>query len=110
MSELSLTAVAEELARKAAESSSGRAAQTVHGGSASRLRQTVLALAAGQELAEHDNPGEATLQVLRGHVRLAGGGAAVEGRAGDLLVVPPERHGVAALEDSVVLLTAVPRG
>jgi quercetin dioxygenase-like cupin family protein len=31
------------------------------------LRQTVIALAAGQTLDEHENPGEATLHVLHGH-------------------------------------------
>jgi quercetin dioxygenase-like cupin family protein len=30
-----------------------------------------------------------------------------EGRVGDLLVVPRERHGLHALEDSVILLTVL---
>ena len=37
------------------------------------LRQTVLALTAGSSLDEHENPGEATVQVLRGRVRLTAG-------------------------------------
>jgi quercetin dioxygenase-like cupin family protein len=40
------------------------------GGATAPLRQTVLALAAGVRLAEHEALGAATLQVLRGRVRL----------------------------------------
>ena len=60
----SLDALARELLAAATASSSGRAARTVHGGHEHVLRQTVIALAAGQTLAEHDNPGEATVHVL----------------------------------------------
>ena len=109
MKTLSLTATAREQSREAAGQSSGRAARTVYGGEETRLRQTVIALAAGQELAEHDNPGEATVHVLSGRVRLDGATASWEGRTGDLIVVPQEKHRLAALEDSAVLLTAVDR-
>lgn len=110
MNKLSLIATAREQSRKAAVQSSGRAARTVYGGHESRLRQTVIALAAGQELAEHDNPGEATVHVLSGRVRMDGASTSWEGRSGDLLIVPQEKHSLAALEDSAVLLTAVNRG
>jgi quercetin dioxygenase-like cupin family protein len=59
-------------------------------------------------LAEHDNPGEATLYVLSGRVVLEGGGSSWDAMAGDLLVVPDARHTVTAHEDSALLLTAVP--
>lgn len=84
-------------------SAPGRAAVTVFAGQ--RLRQTLLTLVAGRELAEHDSPGEATLQVLHGRVRLATADDAQDGSAGDLLVIPPARHRLEALEDSAVLLT-----
>jgi len=42
-------------------------------------------------------------------VRLVAGPDSWEGRTGDLIEVPPTRHELLALEDSVVLLTAVPR-
>ena len=42
-------------------------------------------------LAEHENPGEATLVVLGGRVRLVGPTGAWEGRQGDLLVIPQAR-------------------
>ena len=100
-----LTALAAELVGAAAIASSGRAAATVHGGHEATLRQTVIALRAGAELHEHENPGEATLQVLTGRVRLTAAGGAVEGSAGTLLVVPGVRHGLIALTDAAVLLT-----
>jgi quercetin dioxygenase-like cupin family protein len=77
----------------------------VFGGHEHALRQTVIALTAGSALDEHENPGEATLQVLRGRVRLTAGQVDWEGRTGDLLVIPDARHALQAIEDSAVLLT-----
>jgi quercetin dioxygenase-like cupin family protein len=110
MDKLSLTATAREQIRKAVAASSGRAAHTVYGGHDRSLRQTVLALSAGATLAEHENPGEATVHVLAGRVRMDGSGTSWEGSPGDLLVVPQERHSLSALEDSSVLLTVVKHG
>jgi quercetin dioxygenase-like cupin family protein len=104
MEKFSLTAVAREQLRTAQQASSGRSAETVYGGHEHVLRQTVIALLAGERLDEHENPGEATIHVLIGRVRLEGS-AAWEGSAGDLLIVPEERHALAAIEDSVILLT-----
>jgi quercetin dioxygenase-like cupin family protein len=105
MEKFSLEAIAREQAKRAAAASSGRSAETVYGGHEHALRQTVLALTAGSSLDEHESPGEATVQVLRGRVRLTAGQVAWEGRAGDLLVVPEVRHALQAVEDSAVLLT-----
>jgi quercetin dioxygenase-like cupin family protein len=105
MRKFSLDAQARELAQRAAGASNGRTAQTVYGGHEQVLRQTLIALRAGAALADHENPGEATLFVLNGRVRLTAGPDAWEGRTGDLLVVPHERHRVEALEDAVVLLS-----
>ncbi|MGH3188866.1 MAG: cupin domain-containing protein [Streptosporangiaceae bacterium] len=105
MEKFSLDAIAREQARRAAANSSGRSAQTVYGGHEHALRQTVVALTAGSSLDEHENPGEATIQVLRGRVRLTAGEVAWEGRYGDLLVVPDARHALEAVEDSAILLT-----
>ena len=106
----SLDALAHELLAAAGASSSGRAARTVHGGHERVLRQTVIALAAGQALAEHENPGEATVHVLHGRVRLASGTDSWEGRRGDLLIVPRAPHSLEAAEDSAVLLTVAKTG
>jgi quercetin dioxygenase-like cupin family protein len=65
----------------------------------------VIALNAGVELSEHENPGEATVMVLSGRVELRSQAAIWEGRTGDLLAVPDDRHGLLALEDATVLLT-----
>jgi quercetin dioxygenase-like cupin family protein len=105
MEKFSLDAIAREQARRAATAPAGRSAETVYGGHEHTLRQTVLAMTAGTSLAEHENPGEATVQVLRGRIRLTTGEAAWEGRSGDLLVVPGTRHSVHAIEDSAILLT-----
>lgn len=101
----SLTTLAEEQLAAARTAQHGRSARTVHGGPDHRLRQTVMALVAGHSLAEHDSPGEATLQVLRGQVRLTSQDQSWTGAAGDLLVIPDARHSLHADEDSVVLLT-----
>ena len=79
----------------------------MHGGHDHALRQTLIALTAGSELAEHRSPGEATLQVLHGRVRLTTATDSREAVAGDHLVIPAERHGLTAVDDSAVLLTVV---
>ncbi|MGY1708437.1 cupin domain-containing protein [Geodermatophilus sp. SYSU D00758] len=68
-----------------------------------------MALAEGRSLAEHENPGEATVLVLSGRVRLVAGDVSREGRQGDLLVVPPARHSLEALTRATVLLTVATR-
>jgi quercetin dioxygenase-like cupin family protein len=105
MQKLSLDARVREHLERAAASSTGRSAETVYGGHEHTLRQTLIALRAGTTLAEHENPGEATVLVLRGRVRLHSGDEAWEGMAGDLLLVPPARHSLQALEDTAALLT-----
>jgi quercetin dioxygenase-like cupin family protein len=106
----SLDALAREQLEAAAATSSGRAARTVYGGHEHVLRQTVIALVAGHSLAEHRSPGEATVHVLRGRVRLLAGADAWEGSRGDLLTVPAGPHSLEAVEDSAVLLTVAARG
>jgi quercetin dioxygenase-like cupin family protein len=107
MDSISLTSLATQQLTEARQAHSGRASHTIHGGHASELRQTVVALASGHELAEHDSPGEATLQVLQGHVRLTAGDGAWEGTTGDYVTIPSRRHSLRSLEDSVVMLTVV---
>ncbi len=103
-----LSRLGDELLDQARGAHSGRAAHTLHGGREHALRQTLIALAAGHDLAEHDSPGEATLQVVSGRIDFhTADGATWEGAAGDLLTIPLQRHSVAALADSVLLLTAV---
>lgn len=104
MEKFSLEALGRDHLQRAT-AGNGRSSHTVYGGHEHVLRQTLLALTTGTALAEHENPGEATVLVLRGRVRLTAGETSWEGRSGDLLVVPPARHGLEALEDSVIVLT-----
>jgi quercetin dioxygenase-like cupin family protein len=105
MRKLSLDALAREHLERARQSSAGRSSETVFGGHEHTLRQTLMALTAGTTLKEHENPGEATVHVLAGRVRLGAGADTWEGRRGDLLLIPPMRHHLHAIEDAVVLLT-----
>jgi quercetin dioxygenase-like cupin family protein len=109
MEKLSLMALADGLLSQALSASSRRDVCTVDGGHPRLLHQTVIALARGQRLDEHDNPGEATVQVLRGRVRVTAGDDTTDGSPGQLLIVPGIRHSMTALEDAVVLLTVAKR-
>lgn len=109
MANESLIELQEQHLRRAREASSGRSAHTLYGGHEHTLRQTLIALTAGSVLSEHENPGEATLQVLAGQVTLVAGDERSDGAAGDLLVVPDARHSLEADEDAVVLLTVAKR-
>ena len=105
----SLTALAREHLDLARDASSGRSATTVHGGRERALRQTVMALRSGEHLHEHEHPGEVTVQVLLGHVRLVAGPDSWEALPGDLLTMPDRRHRVEALQDSAFLFTTALR-
>ncbi|MGO1516483.1 MAG: LuxR family transcriptional regulator [Arthrobacter sp.] len=105
MKKFSLTALGRRHLETASCAGSGRSASTVYGGHEHVLRQTVIALKAGQELNEHVNPGEATVLVMSGKVSLSSRGESWEGSAVDLLVVPQGFYAVEALEDSVLVLT-----
>jgi quercetin dioxygenase-like cupin family protein len=101
----SINALAEEHLVTASTAESGRSSVTVYGRPGARLRQTVVALAAGQVMGEHKSPVDASVHCLRGRVLLRAGESQTELGPGDLVAVPPQRHDVEALEPSVLLLT-----
>jgi len=110
MKKFSLTAIARAELREASTSSNGRAARTVFGGHEHTLRQTVIALAAGTELQEHENPGEATVLVMGGRIRISSNNEQWEGRDQDLLILPEGKTQITALEDSSILLSVAKLG
>jgi quercetin dioxygenase-like cupin family protein len=105
MDTYSLSRVTAEQIELARSATNGRAATTLHGGRGATLRQTVLALTARHGLADHKAPGEATLQVHLGRVRLIAAEESFEAGVGEYLVIPARSHSLEAIEDSVVLLT-----
>ncbi|WP_313675464.1 cupin domain-containing protein [Mycolicibacterium sp.] len=107
MDGISLTRLAEEQLNVARSARAGRAAITVHGGSDHMLKQTLMALTGGTEMGEHNSPGQSTLQVLQGQVKVTAGADSWTGGPGDLLVLPSERHNLHADSDAVVLLTVL---
>src|SRR5699024_670341 len=92
-----------ELLGKARGARSGRAARGVFNGT--YLRQVLLTLTEGSELADHDSPPAASLQVIEGRVRLATATESWELSTRDLIAGPPERNSVAALSDAAFMLT-----
>lgn len=105
MQKISLAALARQQLDRAATAGGRHTAATVYGGHEKVLRQTVIGLRQGAHLTEHENPGEATIHVLQGRVRMIAGEQSWEARTADLLIVPDARHSLEALQDSVVLLT-----
>ena len=99
-----LTAAMTKAIDIAREAPNGRHAELlIHGGP---LRQTVLALTKGTELPEHNSPPAASIQVIRGSLRVTGEEPAVI-EAGHIEALTHFRHAVEALEDTVFLLTTV---
>lgn len=99
LSETITLAIAE--ARKAPN---GRHAEIlIHDGP---LRQTVIALRQGVSLGEHNSPPAASIQMIRGKVRITGEDPVVI-ETGHVEALTHHRHGVEALDDSVFLLTTV---
>ena len=97
-------AAATKALEEATASEKGRSAELlVHDGP---LRQTILALRAGEVLAEHNSPPAASMYVLHGLVRVTGQDQS-EIVAGEIVALTHVRHGVEAVEDSVFLLTTV---
>jgi len=102
-----LRAIADEQLAKARQAPRGRSAVLVlHDGA---MRQTMMALRAGSELAEHNAPLAASIQVFDGTITVTAS-TDVTITAGELAAIPQERHGVTAVEDAVFLLTTVTEG
>lgn len=101
---VALTDVMTKAIDLAREAPNGRHAELlIHDGP---LRQTVIALTEGAQLAEHNSPPAASIQVIRGSLKVTGQDPVVlEG--GHIEALTHFRHAVEALEDTVFLLTTV---
>ena len=110
METVALGMLGERLLAEARSASSGRCAVTIHGGHVHSLRQTLIGVAAGHTLDEHENTGEVTRQLIRGRARVVAVSEAADLGAGDYVVIPLEWDSFEALEDTVVLLTAAVQG
>lgn len=110
MEPITLPELSAELLEKAKASSSGRAAQTLHGGRERTLRQTLIALRADHSLPEHPSPGQATLQLVVGRAVFRTATDRAELQTGTWIEIPDEVHAVDAVEDTVLLLTTVVGG
>jgi quercetin dioxygenase-like cupin family protein len=108
MTTVNLDDLGEELLRTAAGGPAGRAARRLEQAGEGGFSQSLLALLGGQGLGEHESPASASLQVLRGRIRFRAAGDETVLRAGDHLALPPLRHAVDAIDDTVLLLTVAP--
>ena len=104
-----LGGAADDLLTQAREMSSGRAARTLTPGAGAVLKQTLLAIASGRRLDEHQANGPATLQVLQGAVTVRSGDTTLEVPQGHWAAIPDAPHDLVADADAVLLLTiAIP--
>ena len=104
---VALPQLAAELIADLPHHAGGRAARTILTGPT--MRAVILAIGAGNELAEHEAPGAATLYCIAGDVTVRTHTEEWRVRSGEHLPVPGERHAVVAHADSAVLLTVALR-
>jgi quercetin dioxygenase-like cupin family protein len=102
---LDLTALGREHLDAARQASNGRSSTKLLGDHTATLRSNLIALTAGTSLQDHESPGEATLTVREGTITFHAGEEQVTLPAGSMLIIPPERHGLTALTDAVLVLT-----
>ena len=105
MEPIDLNALAAEHLAAAKASSNGRSSTKIVGDHTALLRMNLIALAEGATLQDHESPGEATLTVIEGSIEFHAASESVTLSVGQMLVVPPLRHGLSALTDAVVVLT-----
>jgi quercetin dioxygenase-like cupin family protein len=101
---IDLNALAVEHLAAAKAASNGRSSTKLVGDHSALLRSNLIALAEGAALQDHESPGDATLTVLMGSIEFHAGGESATLSAGQMVVIPPERHGLTALADAVVIL------
>lgn len=92
------------LRERAGSASSGRAAKTLV--KEGRLRLTLVALAKGTEIKQHQTEGPVSIQCLRGNVAIGAADGETELTSGGLLVLERKvPHAVRAIRESAILIT-----
>ena len=102
---LDLHHAGQELLLEAGQLNSGRSGRTMTPGHGSPLKQTLLALTAGQQLQEHLAPGPTTLLGIHGTCILTHDDGAFTLTDGMWAACPTGPHTLEAISDTVVLLT-----
>lgn len=105
---LDLHAAADDLLVEAGQLRAGRSARTLTPGSGAPLKQTLLALTAGQRLQDHLAPGPTTLLGIRGTAVLSADQASLTLTDGVWASCPVGPHSLEAVSDAVVLITVTP--
>jgi quercetin dioxygenase-like cupin family protein len=99
-----LAELGQQLLEEARGHSNGRSALTLTPSGGGPLKQTLLAITAGQDLSEHPAPGPASIHILEGAATVTGD-EDQRLEAGQWAPIPQTLHGVHAEEDLVALLT-----
>ncbi len=105
---LDLHVAADELLAEASQLRAGRSARTLTPGQGAALKQTLLALRAGQRLQDHLAPGPTTLLGIRGTAVLTAERTSVTLTDGVWASCPTGPHSLEAVSDTVVLITVTP--
>lgn len=100
-----LSSLGDALLEEAETMSSRRASRTLTPGAHRPLKQTLIALKAGEELSEHTANGPATIHLLRGAATINSEDGTLELSAGQWATIPEDRHDLQAHEDTVALVT-----
>lgn len=105
---LDLYAQGDALLEEANQLRAGRSARTLTPGRGAPLKQTLLALTAGQRLQEHQAPGPTTLFGIRGTAVLRADQLSVTMNDGVWVSCPIGPHSLEAVSDTVVMITVTP--
>lgn len=103
-----LHVMARELLEEAGGLASRRSARTLTPGAGASLKQTLMALKAGERLQDHVAPGPTTLLGISGTVVLSDDDVRVELAEGGWATCPRGAHSLEAATDAVVLITVAP--
>ncbi|MEX2549884.1 MAG: hypothetical protein WD638_06645 [Nitriliruptoraceae bacterium] len=103
-----LQAAAADLLAEARGLTSGRSARTLTPGAGAVMKQSLLALTAGERLQDHVAPGPTTLFGITGTMVLHSRGDGVAITDGVWVPCPSGEHGLEAVSDAVVLITVAP--